>query len=264
MRTLLTTLLTLSLSISIVNTAYADYQDGLDAAKLKDYDTALNIWMPLATQGDIDAQSALAQMYFFGNGFKQNYKQAVKWLTKAAEQGDANSQYNLGIMYRDGLGVSENRTKYFYWLQKAVEQGSSQAKNLLEQEQFIKQKAIKTAKEGDAKLQFILGSAYLFGDMLINLYDPDKGMYWLKKSAAQDNIHAQDLVVLLEGGGFVSELIKKAEQGDPYAQLGLASLYVDGDYGTSKDLVKYKFWFDKFRKNTNANTALLNILSKEN
>ena len=219
-------LLTSLLSISIVNTVYADYQDGLDAAKSKDYDTALSIWMPLAKQGDIDAQSALAQMYFQGNGFKQNYKQAVKWLTKAAKQGEEKAQYNLGIMYRDGLGVSENHTNYFYWLQKAAEQGNSSAKNNLVVEQAKKQQVIKAAKEGDAELQFILGIAYLFGDVLISHdHDYDKGMYWLKKSAAQDNTHANNIVVSLEGGDFISWVIKDAEQGDAHSQLLLFYSY---------------------------------------
>ena len=245
-------LLTSLLSISIVNTVYADYQDGLDAAKSKDYDTALSIWMPLATQGDIDAQSALSQMYFQGNGFKQNYKQAVKWLTKAAKQGDANSQYNLGIMYRDGLGVSENRIKYFYLLQKAAEQGNSSAKNNLVLEQAKKQKVIKDAKEGDAVSQFVLGYAYMTGGILISQdFDYDKGMYWLKKSAAQDNTHANNIVVSLEGGDFISRVIKDAEQGDAHSQLLLFYSYAEGVYGANQNLVKSKFWFDKLYKNPN-------------
>ena len=34
-----------------------DYQDGEDAYKRKDYKTAYNLWLPLAEQGDADAQS---------------------------------------------------------------------------------------------------------------------------------------------------------------------------------------------------------------
>ena len=198
MKTLLTLLLTSLLSISIVNTAYANFNDGLNAAKSKDYDTALNVWMPLAKQGDIDAQSALVQMYIQGNGFKQNYKQAVKWLTKAAKQGDANSQYNLGIMYRDGLGVSEDSHKYFYWLDlaakqrdskaqkqivdltmwvtKAAEQGDADAQTSLGLMYYIKQdykQAIKwftkAAEQGDALAQFVLGVSYGFSDVFRGL-----------------------------------------------------------------------------------------------
>jgi len=33
-----------------------DFQDATDAYKRKDYETAYNLWLPLAEQGDVDAQ----------------------------------------------------------------------------------------------------------------------------------------------------------------------------------------------------------------
>jgi len=39
-----------------------------------------------------------------GKGVPQNYKEAVKWYTKAAEQGNAKAQYSLGLMYFNGQG----------------------------------------------------------------------------------------------------------------------------------------------------------------
>ena len=41
-------------------------------------------------------------MYSMAKEFYKDYKQAVKWYTKAAEQGYADAQYNLGIMYYNG------------------------------------------------------------------------------------------------------------------------------------------------------------------
>ena len=36
-----------------------DYQDGWDAYERQDYKTAYKLWLPLAEQGDADAQSNL-------------------------------------------------------------------------------------------------------------------------------------------------------------------------------------------------------------
>ena len=43
-------------------------------------------------------------MYYNGDGVLKDYKQALKWFTKAAEQGYADAQYNLGIMYIEWRG----------------------------------------------------------------------------------------------------------------------------------------------------------------
>lgn len=44
-----------------------------------------------ANKGDADAQFHLGLMYGNGEGTPQDYKQAVKWYTKAANKGDADA-----------------------------------------------------------------------------------------------------------------------------------------------------------------------------
>ena len=39
-----------------------------------------------AEKGDLEAQVALGQMYFSGEGVPQNYKEALKWYRQAAER----------------------------------------------------------------------------------------------------------------------------------------------------------------------------------
>jgi len=80
-----------------------------------------------AEAGDVSAQSALGVMYAKGEGASQDYKQAVKWFTKAAEQGDAKSQYNLGVMYDQGQGVPQDYKQAVKWFTKAAEQGVAEA-----------------------------------------------------------------------------------------------------------------------------------------
>jgi TPR repeat protein len=89
--------------------AFADFQNGLDAANRGDYATALKEWVPLAEKGNAYAQSSLGWMYNNGFDVKRNYKAAAKWYKLAADQGHPDAQFNFGQMYFDGEGV----TQYF-------------------------------------------------------------------------------------------------------------------------------------------------------
>jgi TPR repeat protein len=47
-------------------------------------------------------------MYQNGHGTPQDYKEAIKWWTKAAEQGDVHAQFNLGVAYARGAGTPQD------------------------------------------------------------------------------------------------------------------------------------------------------------
>ena len=70
----------------------ADFAKGYAAAQSGDFETAFREWVPLAEQGDVNAQLNLALMYYNGEGVPQDDKTAVKWYTLAAEQGYAKAQ----------------------------------------------------------------------------------------------------------------------------------------------------------------------------
>ncbi|WP_288063529.1 tetratricopeptide repeat protein [Rodentibacter caecimuris] len=113
---------------TISSVVYADnasqFQQGVEAAEKGDYQTAYNLWKPLAEQGDSSTQYNLGVMYHQGLGIKQDYHQAVKWYTLAAEQGEAMAQTNLGIMYRLGQGVKQDISKAKYWASQACKGGN--------------------------------------------------------------------------------------------------------------------------------------------
>ena len=48
-----------------------------------------------AEEGDANAQSNLGYCYYEGGGVAKDYKEAVKWYTKAPEQGDADAKQAL-------------------------------------------------------------------------------------------------------------------------------------------------------------------------
>ena len=95
--------------------AFAEFATGVTAYKNGDFETALKEWRHLADQGYAEAQWALASMYQYGDGVRQNYAIAFKWYKLAAEQGNAIAQNSLGEMYRQGQGVSQDRIRALMW-----------------------------------------------------------------------------------------------------------------------------------------------------
>ena len=76
---------------------------------------ALEIFKPLAEQGDAAAQFNLGNMHLYGEGVPQDYAEAAKWYRKAAEQGDAEAQALLGLMYHNGEGVPQENVQAHKW-----------------------------------------------------------------------------------------------------------------------------------------------------
>ena len=62
-------------------------------------------------------------MYYKGEVVEKDYREAVKWWTKAAQQGFASAQYNLGTMYHNGYGVVQDYREAVKWYKKAAQQG---------------------------------------------------------------------------------------------------------------------------------------------
>ena len=77
----------------------------------------------LADQGDTDALTILASMYYIGQGVRQNYQKAFELYQQAAEKGNVDAQYALGNMYLLGEGTKEDIQLAKNWYMKASEQG---------------------------------------------------------------------------------------------------------------------------------------------
>jgi len=89
-----------------------------------DFTAALAILMPLAEQGNAEAQARLGVMRETGEGLIQDYSAAIAWYQRAAEQGDPTAQNNLGMMYARGLGVRKNYVEGHKWVNLAARQRS--------------------------------------------------------------------------------------------------------------------------------------------
>ncbi len=139
------------------------FEKGVAAYKDGDYETAADLWAPLAEEGSPEAQRNLAQLYrlglgvardngrayelyaaaaeqnvveaqvnaafllLTGEGIKKDPKQAALWFAKAADQGDALAQFNLGLMYEKGVGVPQDRAIARELYQLAANQGQERA-----------------------------------------------------------------------------------------------------------------------------------------
>ncbi len=71
----------------------------------------------------------IGNMYYHGQGVRQDYNKALECYTKSASQGNADSLYSLGYMYKNGLGVQKDLNKAIEMLLKAADQGNTIAQN---------------------------------------------------------------------------------------------------------------------------------------
>ena len=95
----LTFLLSLTFLFLFSGSVYGDdLQDGLDAARKGDYQTAYRLWLPLAEQGHPRAQSNLGVMYQYGQGVPQDYVLAHMWFNLCGSGGD-----KKGVEYRNDI-----------------------------------------------------------------------------------------------------------------------------------------------------------------
>ena len=65
--------------------------EALSAWNAGNYGVALDLWAPLAQQGEARAQSNMGAAFLEGRGVERDPQKAAAWLRRAAEQGDRKS-----------------------------------------------------------------------------------------------------------------------------------------------------------------------------
>jgi len=106
----------------------ADLKSAKRAYEQKNYGTALKELMPLAEQGNAEAQVLLGNMYLTGRGVLTDPDRAVKLFNASAEQGNADAQFFLGSIY---LLPHTDIPEGLKWLRLSAEQGNQDAQLLL-------------------------------------------------------------------------------------------------------------------------------------
>jgi len=170
-----------------LNSAYASvYDDAVLAFENRDYDTALELVLPLAQQQDVDAMTLLGRIY--DEGFNQP-SQALSWFKKSAELGNAQAQVELAELYEAGDGVKKDIEQAIQWYEKAAAQDHDEAQlalglHYLEDLEDVSEALNlleKSAKQGNATAQYRLGLLYL-GETSIKA-DKTKAWYYFAMAA---------------------------------------------------------------------------------
>ena len=86
---------------------------------------------PLPGQDPADEQFRIGEMYYWGDGVRQDRAEAFKWYVKAARQGHSGAQVRLGVMYYRGDGIEQDKAKALEWYSEAARQGDVQAQVIL-------------------------------------------------------------------------------------------------------------------------------------
>jgi TPR repeat protein len=89
----------------------------------KNYPTALKLWLPRATRGEMQAQLAIGKMYLGGIGVKQNDPSAMKWLLKAANHGSPEAQDLVGQQYDRRAWTTAEFDEAVRWFLRSANQG---------------------------------------------------------------------------------------------------------------------------------------------
>ncbi|WP_076744324.1 SPOR domain-containing protein [Sphingomonas jeddahensis] len=107
--------------------AAANVKQGVDAWSRGDYKAAVEIWRPLATAGDADAQFNLGQAYKLGRGVPTDLPVAIEWFRKASVQGHAQAIDNYALaLFQDG-----KKAEALPWLEKSVARGEKRTQLVL-------------------------------------------------------------------------------------------------------------------------------------
>jgi antitoxin component YwqK of YwqJK toxin-antitoxin module len=109
------------------NTLREQLQEALGAAKLSDFETALDIWLPLAEAGNAEAQYQIAIMNEHGEGIPENKIAAQNWMKRAAEQHHPKAQQILGNYLFHGTAGEVDKQQSYAWMLAAAENGVIQA-----------------------------------------------------------------------------------------------------------------------------------------
>ncbi len=210
------------LFLALAGAAFGDgaraqsYDDGLRAYDTGDFAKALEIWGPLAENGDAVAQYSLGKLLENGGvGVPRDLAEAAKWYQRSASQGIAAAQNNLGLMYAQGRGVPQDVTLAVkFWRDAAAKdhvvakfnlalayfRGEGVAEDRVEAQRWFRA----AAELGLADAQYALAQIIRMG--LTADADEAKALHWYQLAAAQGHVKAEAQARQLRDAGVVARI----------------------------------------------------------
>jgi len=160
-----------------------------------------------AEDGDVDAQTAVAEAYFWGRGVAVDKAKAVEWYKKAADGGSVDALASLGICLLKGYGCKVDQKAAVECLAAAAARNNVCAMNdyafcLIHGKGTDKDErkgfalALEAAELGHAASQAMVGECYMHG-WGVDGKDPRKAGEWLRKAADQGNKRARELLDMM-------------------------------------------------------------------
>lgn len=111
----------LLLSLLVSGALWAgEFEDAESAYKVGQYSVAFSKYQACAPKGNAACQFKLAEMYYDGQGVRQNKAEAVKWYKASAELGYIEAQFQMGYMYENGVQVKQDNAEAARWYKKMV------------------------------------------------------------------------------------------------------------------------------------------------
>ncbi len=119
------------IAVCLFANVQADFQDGVNAYRNKQYTDALREFEALGQQGLAIAQSYVGVMYVLGQGVEKDLPQAMTWFEQAAKQGNAEAALTLGGFAYHGEGRDKSLVDAYAWYSLSAAAGSDQATDIL-------------------------------------------------------------------------------------------------------------------------------------
>jgi len=155
-----------------------------------DYPEALK-WFLIASknQNCSESQYKIGNLYYWGHGVVQSYKEAMRWYLLSANQNNSRAQNNVGKLYQHGQGIGQDIDEAINWYLLSAKQNNSTAQynlgDVYYKEKYDFKEAFKwfrlSAENGHCYAQFYLGIMYHYGDGVD--VDFDEAMKWYILSA---------------------------------------------------------------------------------
>jgi hypothetical protein len=96
------------------------FEDGVAAYDRGQFAAALELWLPLAREGNVAAQLGVGMLYERGSGVAPDAAEAVRWYLRAAEGGNAEAQYRAALAYETGSGAPKDLEQARKWYRDAA------------------------------------------------------------------------------------------------------------------------------------------------
>jgi hypothetical protein len=117
---------------------------GIEAIRSGNYPEAFNQLIPLAKEGNPEAQYNMGWLYANGFGAGVDVPTAVYWWKKAAASNHAASQFSLGMVYLtgDGKTIKKNVPEAIHWHMRSARNGYVEGQEMIRQLYETRKRAV--------------------------------------------------------------------------------------------------------------------------